>query len=201
MLAALKLGTEGQAFDALIRSVGEGLQKVPEGDVKNTLVQANAMFVEGSMAVLPAFSESLKSNFKSSAQEVRLNHPLSTFTFKVDYKHAAEEARKAINSWVEANTANKIKDLFPAGSIDATTRMVLANAIYFKGRLVNRLFSNKLNQGTWKEPFDRRGTSEADFYTLTEGVVKCQMMYDDSAYPYAYLEELNADAIKISFQL
>ncbi len=66
MLSALKLDMEGQDVDALIRSVGDGLQKVPEGDVKNTLVQANAMFVEGSMAVLPGFSASLKSNFKSA---------------------------------------------------------------------------------------------------------------------------------------
>ncbi len=55
------------------------------------------------------------------------------------------------------------------------------------------------NQGTWKEPFDRRVTSEADFYTLTEGVVKCQMMYDDGTYEYAHLEEIDADAIKIPF--
>ncbi len=134
MLTALKLDTEGQDFDALIRSVGEGLQKVPEGDVKNTLVQANAMFVDGSMAVLPAFSASLKSHFKSAAQEVRLGKLFIEFTFKVDYIHAAEEARKTINSWVEANTANKIKDLFPPDSLDAMTRMVLANAIYFKGK-------------------------------------------------------------------
>ncbi len=79
MLAALKLGIEVQDFDVLIRSVGEGLQKVPEGDIKNTLVQANAMFVEGTMAVLPAFSESLKSHFKSMAQEVRFSHRLSIF--------------------------------------------------------------------------------------------------------------------------
>ncbi len=136
MLAALKLGMEGQDFDALVRSVGEGLQKVPEGDIKNTLVQANAMFVDGSMTILPAFSESLKSHFKSSAQEVRLSYRLSIFPFKVDFIHAVEEARKTINSWVEANTASKIKDLFPAESLDSTTRMVLANAIYFKGETV-----------------------------------------------------------------
>ncbi len=136
MLEALKLDIEGQDFDVLIRSVGEGLQKVPEGDVKNTLVQANAMFVDSSMAVLPAFSESLKSHFKSMAQEVRFSHRLSIFAFKADFIHAVEEARKTINSWVEANTARKIKDLFPVESLDATTRMVLANAIYFKGETV-----------------------------------------------------------------
>ncbi len=38
-----------------------------------------------------------------------------------------------INSWVEGNTAGKVKDLFPPNSLDKMTRMVLANAIYFKG--------------------------------------------------------------------
>ncbi len=80
------------------------------------------------------FSASLRIHFKSAAQEVRFSQLLSTFTFKVDYIHAAEEAHKTINSWVEANTANKIKDLFPADSLDSMTRMVLANAIYFKGK-------------------------------------------------------------------
>ncbi len=72
MVTALQLSAEGQDFDALIHSVGEGLQNVPEGDAKGSLVQANAMFVDGSMTVLPAFSASLKSHFKSSAHEVKL---------------------------------------------------------------------------------------------------------------------------------
>ncbi len=79
MLTGLKLSTAGQDFDALIRSVGEGLQNVPEGDAKGTLVQANAMFVDGSMAVLPAFSAGLKSHFKSSAHEVKLGHFFNDF--------------------------------------------------------------------------------------------------------------------------
>ncbi len=118
MLAALKLDTEEQDFDAIVRSVGDGLKKVPEGDVKNTLVQINAMFVEGSMAVLPVL-----------------------VTDKVDRIHAAEEARKTINSWVEANTANKMKDLFPPNSLDHMTRMVLVNAVYFKGKSVQTVSS------------------------------------------------------------
>ncbi len=81
LIAALKLGTEGQDFDALIRSVGEGLQKVPEGDVKNTLVQANSMFVDGSMAVLPAFSAKLETHFKSAAQEVWYKAPIEQCRF------------------------------------------------------------------------------------------------------------------------
>ncbi len=80
MLAVLKLTTQGQDFDAIIRAVGEGLQKVPEGDVKNTLVLANSVFVDGSMPVLPAFYEKVKTHFKGQAQEVWARAPLSTFS-------------------------------------------------------------------------------------------------------------------------
>ncbi len=66
LLAALKLDADGQDVDTLIRSVGESLQKIPGGDLKNTLVQANGMFVEGSMSVLPSFAESVKSIFQGS---------------------------------------------------------------------------------------------------------------------------------------
>ncbi len=91
------------------------------------------MFVEGSMSVIPAFLESLTSHFMSTAQEVSLTNHL---TDKVDFMHAAQEARETIHSWVEANTANKTKDPFPPASLDHMTRMVLAIAIYFKGKSV-----------------------------------------------------------------
>ncbi len=76
------------------------------------------MFVDGSMTVLPSFSASLNSHFKSSAHEVKLGHFLTISAFKVDFVHAKDEARKMINAWVEANTAKKIKDLFPPNSLD-----------------------------------------------------------------------------------
>ncbi len=81
ILTALKLGIGEQNFEALTRSVGEGLQKVPEGDVENTLVQANAMFVDGSVLILPAFSANLGTHFLSAAQEVRLKTPLHQCRF------------------------------------------------------------------------------------------------------------------------
>ncbi len=47
---------------------------------------------------------------------------------------ATEDARKTINAWISANTAGKIDELFAPGVLDETTLMVLANAIYFKGK-------------------------------------------------------------------
>ena len=45
-----------------------------------------------------------------------------------------EAARRVINTWVAAQTNQKIKRLIPHGVLNAKTDMVLANAIYFKGR-------------------------------------------------------------------
>ncbi len=70
MLTALKLNSDSVDFEAIVRSVGEALQKVPERDTKNTLVQANKIFIDGSLPVLSSFSGALKTHFKSEAQEV-----------------------------------------------------------------------------------------------------------------------------------
>src|SRR5262249_41377653 len=51
----------------------------------------------------------------------------------VDFISDPEGARKTINAWAEKETQGKIKDLFPPGILDATTRLALTNAVYFKG--------------------------------------------------------------------
>jgi serpin B len=60
-----------------------------------------------------------------------------------------DAARQMINEWVEKETKEKIKDLIPPGVITALTRMVLANAIYFKG--------------DWQTKFDKKLTHDALF--------------------------------------
>ncbi|GBG61314.1 hypothetical protein CBR_g20349 [Chara braunii] len=72
------------------------------------------------------------------------NFPLSSFftnltnsTFNavpqaVDFAVSAESIREKINDWVANTTHGKILDLLPPGSLDALTRLVLVNALYFK---------------------------------------------------------------------
>jgi len=67
----------------------------------------------------------------------------------VDFHGAAEVARMAVNQWVEDRTRQKIRELIPPGGLSADTRLVLANAIYFKGMWMLRFWESE----TREEPF------------------------------------------------
>ena len=74
--------------------------------------------------------------------------------FPVDFKRNFELVRLRINGWVEQQTNNRIKNLIPEGALDKFTRLVLGNAIYFKG--------------DWSVPFEVKNTKDLDF-TLSDG--------------------------------
>lgn len=68
-----------------------------------------------------------------------------------DFRGSPDAARLAINQWVEEKTQRRIQELFPPGSIDTDMRLVLANAIYFKG--------------LWDRQFDKSATRPTPFHT------------------------------------
>lgn len=88
----------------------------------------------------------------------------------VDYAKATDEARKTINTWVEDQTREKIKDIIGPGYLDSMTRLVLVNAIYFKGN--------------WENRFDPANTRETD-YTLPSGEkILVPMMRQEKKFGY-----------------
>lgn len=80
----------------------------------------------------------------------------------------AEKAREDVNTWTKKQTNGKIENLLPEGSVDAQTRVVLVNALYFKGM--------------WSMPFAESETKEADFFLMDGGnsSVKVPMMHTES---------------------
>ncbi|MBN2747111.1 MAG: serpin family protein [Bacteroidales bacterium] len=71
---------------------------------------------------------------------------------KMNFAEKPEESRLEINRWIEDKTKEKIKDLIPFGMITSDTRLVLTNAIYFKG--------------DWANQFEKENTKDKPFYTL-----------------------------------
>ncbi|MFH1024073.1 MAG: sigma-70 family RNA polymerase sigma factor [Planctomycetota bacterium] len=80
----------------------------------------------------------------------------------VDFAKKTEEARQTINLWVENKTEKKIKDLIPPGGVNAVTRLVLTNAVYFFG--------------FWKTEFDKNDTKDAPFYLEDGKETKAPLM-------------------------
>lgn len=88
----------------------------------------------------------------------------------LDFAADAEAARQVINGWVEEQTSDRIQDLIPAGVIDALTRLVLVNAIYFNA--------------AWALPFEPEVTQDGDFHLLDGSSVQVPMMKQVEIFPY-----------------
>jgi serpin B len=97
------------------------LAKALKSDSKNYRLEiSNALWGQQGYAFQPEFLELVKKYYDGGFNTV-------------DFAGATEASRETINNWVEQKTANKIKDLLAKGSLTELTRLVLTNAIYFKG--------------------------------------------------------------------
>ena len=89
----------------------------------------------------------------------------------LDFINETEESRVTINDWVSEQTEDRIKDLIPQGTIDALTRLVLTNAIYFNA--------------AWANTFNKDQTSDRAFYLLDGNTVTVPMMKRTARFGYA----------------
>ncbi len=103
----------------------------------------------------------------------------------VDFQTEPDQARESINTWVEDHTEGKIEDLLPEGSINALTRLVLTNAIYFKAG--------------WANEFDEANTEEADFTNGAGETVSVEMMSLAEQNGLAYASDGNWQAVELPY--
>ena len=87
-----------------------------------------------------------------------------------------EKSRQIINNFIKEQTNKKIKNSIPKGVLTPDTRLVLTNAIYFKGK--------------WKLQFDKSKTHEGVFKITPTNIVRTPMMVMDGRFNYAELEDL-----------
>lgn len=140
--------------------------KINENNKEYQLSTGNALWVQQDYLLLNDYSEAVERYYGGKASNV-------------DFIKETEKSRQTINSFIEEQTNNKVKELIPAGQVDPLTRLVITNAIYFKG--------------TWEWEFDKSDTRDKDFYITPENVVKTPMMHMDSdkaTFNYADLEKL-----------
>ncbi|KAM4606600.1 leukocyte elastase inhibitor-like isoform 2-T2 [Polymixia lowei] len=104
----------------------------------------------------------------------------------VDFKTNAESVRVTINTWVEKRTQDKIKDLLAKGIVDNMTKLVLVNAIYFKGN--------------WNKRFKEDRTCDAPFKLNKNESKPVKMMYQKTKFPLTYIPEANCQILEMPYK-
>ncbi|XP_010776662.1 uncharacterized protein [Notothenia coriiceps] len=103
-----------------------------------------------------------------------------------DFVNSSEVARGNINNWVEQMTQGKIKDLLAKGVLDSMTRMVLVNAIYFKGN--------------WDKQFEESKTVDSQFRLNKNGTKPVKMMNMKSKFPFTYISEASCQILEMPYK-
>lgn len=104
----------------------------------------------------------------------------------LDFRTAPEPARDEINGWIKKQTRGMIPELVPRSAIDPLTRLVLTNAIYFKG--------------AWADEFSPERTRPAPFTRLGGETRDVPMMRRRDRYRYARIEELRAATLELPYR-
>ncbi|XP_010255122.1 PREDICTED: serpin-ZX [Nelumbo nucifera] len=110
---------------------------------------ANGVWTEKSLPLKPSFKGIVDTVYKATAKQV-------------DFQSKAVEVANEVNSWAEKATSGLINEVLPAGSVDNSTRLVFANALYFKG--------------AWSEKFDASKTKNYDFHLLNGSSTQAPFM-------------------------
>ncbi|XP_051871818.1 leukocyte elastase inhibitor-like isoform X2 [Pristis pectinata] len=103
----------------------------------------------------------------------------------VDFVNGAEEARKEINTWIEAQTAGKIKNVFAKHSLKSSMKLILVNATYFRGN--------------WSKQFDKRNTFSGQFKLNQNQVKNVEMMQRTEDFNFIYIHEVATKIIELPY--
>jgi serpin B len=145
------------SYGALVRSLDRGSAL---GGYR--LNVANRLWGETGYAFLDVFLGICETDYAA---------PLEQLAFSTD----PEASRETVNAWVEEKTEQRIQDLLPPGSVNTLTRLILTNAIYFKGKLASQ--------------FDPRETAQLPFHRPA-GAAVVPTMYQREGFGYAHVGDV-----------
>ncbi len=86
-----------------------------------------------------------------------------------------EKTAAEVNGWVARQTRDKIPQIISPLMLNALTRLILVNAVYFKG--------------LWSRPFSDYTTHDAPFYLLDGSTTRVKMMYQKEVFNFVIRED------------
>ncbi|KAJ2947173.1 hypothetical protein O0L34_g16531 [Tuta absoluta] len=166
LLASLNLANKDQ-----IRQAFPLLLDTLKGSDGVTFDKAVRLYINDEFPLLEEYIAISEKVFNATAENVNCRDSTGT-------------ANK-INKDVESVTNNRIKNLISPDVINDLTRLILVNAIYFKG--------------TWKKQFNVNNTKEQNFYTYDKRTVPVQMMNIETTLEYTKDNTLNAQIVRLTY--
>ncbi|MFP3899070.1 MAG: serpin family protein [Dehalococcoidia bacterium] len=155
-------------LDLELATRGEGAQGKDDQGFRLNVV--NAIWGQKDYSFLSDFLDVLAHNYGAGLRIL-------------DFMNETEQSRLTINRWVSDQTEGRIEDLIPQGAIDALTRLVLTNAIYFNA--------------AWEYPFDENMTADGPFYLLDGTQVTVPMMKESLS--VGYVQEQGYQAVELFY--
>lgn len=138
------------AFDALDLALQAPAASCELTPTPFTLRFANAAWTQTGYPFVPAFLDTLAVSYGAGVS-------------LLDFARAPDAARRTVNDAVARATEDRIRDLLPEDSIDDLTRLVLTNAVYFRGK--------------WASPFNPDQTAPGSFRLLGGGAADVPFMH------------------------
>ncbi|XP_042366166.1 serpin peptidase inhibitor, clade B (ovalbumin), member 1, like 3 isoform X2 [Plectropomus leopardus] len=149
------------------------LRAINKADAPYALSVANRLYGEQSYQFVEDFLGKTKKHYDAELESV-------------DFITSSEAARVKINNWVQEKTQDKIKDLLAQGVVDNMTRLVLVNAIYFKGH--------------WNKQFRENVTRDAQFKLNKSDTKPVRMMYQKSKFPLTFIPEASCQILEMPYK-
>nr|ATD87113.1 serpin 6 [Antheraea pernyi] len=104
----------------------------------------------------------------------------------LNFRENPGAARDYINGWVSRITKNHINDLIPPDGISQATKLVLANAAYFKG--------------VWSSKFPVERTKKEIFYVSESHQTFTTFIKQKGTFRYMVSEELGAQVLELPYK-
>ncbi|KAF3623130.1 Serpin-ZX [Capsicum annuum] len=110
---------------------------------------ANGVWIDQTLPLKPSFKKVVDKVYKAASNSV-------------DFQNKATEVTNQVNQWAKMKTNDLIKEILPHGTVNNMTRLIFANALYFKG--------------LWNDKFNASETEDHKFHLLRGGSVKAPFM-------------------------
>jgi len=134
------------------------------------LIVANGLWVQKGYGLKPGYVREVRERFRAQLKEL-------------DLAGDPAAACDTINAWANRNTHGRIREVLSPDEIDALTRLILANATYFKDK--------------WVHQFETDDTQLKPFHRLEGGDVEVQMMHQVTH--FLYFESQDLQAVKLPY--